>query len=135
MRHQRTSTVRNAPAYPPHQSPETHVYDTVAEMPVYSVVNKKRNLQEEDLHYADVQVLQASSASTRGRQRPIHTSGSTEYATIDFQSQPTVPSHSSSLKQTLSTQPADIFIPPGELQRPVPKPRLRKESSKKTMMV
>ncbi|KAJ8347535.1 hypothetical protein SKAU_G00261240 [Synaphobranchus kaupii] len=126
------------PVYPPHQPSQAHVYDTVADIPVYSVVNKKKK-QQEELHYAEVQVLQSHSASSRGGQRPSPASGSTtEYATINFQTQPPPPSittQSSSLKASISSKPADILIPPGNLQRPITKACTRKGSSKKAVVV
>ncbi|KAJ8388297.1 hypothetical protein AAFF_G00134510 [Aldrovandia affinis] len=125
---------KDAPVYPPHQSADAHVYDSVAEIPVYSVVNKKRKPQEE-LHYADVQVLQSRSATSRGGQKPSPQSCTTEYATIDFKPQPVTTSRSGSLKPSVSPKPADILIPPGTLQIPVPKPCPRKGSSKKAVAV
>ncbi|KAJ8275920.1 hypothetical protein COCON_G00076720 [Conger conger] len=127
---------KGSPAYPPHEPPEAHVYDTVADMPVYSVVSKKKK-QEEELHYAEVQVLQPHSASPRRDQRPSPASNiTTEYATIDFE--PPAPSPNTrlnSLKPSLSSKPADILIPPGDLQRPIPKAGMRKVASKKTVVV
>ncbi|KAG5843806.1 uncharacterized protein zgc:193711 [Anguilla rostrata] len=128
---------KDAPARPPHQPPEAHLYDAVPDMPVYSVVNKKKQRQEE-VHYAEVQVLQSHSGSSRGGQRPYPESDSTtEYATIDFKGQPPPPSattQGSSLRPSISSKPADILIPPGDLQRPIPN-AVRKGSSKKAVVV
>ncbi|XP_036381607.1 uncharacterized protein zgc:193711 [Megalops cyprinoides] len=125
---------KDAPVRPPSQSAEAHMYDTVAEMPMYSKVNKKGRPQQE-LHYAEVQVLQPHTAFSRGSHRPAPASSSTEYATIDFLSKAAAPFHSGSSRSATSSAPADIIIPPGALQRPVPQPQPRKNSSKKTVVV
>ncbi|KAI4875733.1 hypothetical protein NFI96_024252 [Prochilodus magdalenae] len=102
-----------APA-PSHQPADAHIYDQVAADPEYAVVNKKK--KTDDLHYADIQVLQSEHTTGRGQQREAPVSNSTtEYATIDFLK--------SGFKIHSSPEPADILIPPGELQRPVAKPR------------
>lgn len=115
------------------------MYDRVADMPAYAVVNKKKKQEEEELHYAEVQVLQSQSASTRRGQRPSpEGTNTTEYATIDFQGQPPAPlttTRGNSLKASMSSEPADILIPPGDLERPNPKAAVRKGSSKKTVVV
>ncbi|TRY81409.1 hypothetical protein DNTS_032843 [Danionella cerebrum] len=106
------------PVSPPQQQApaDAHVYDCVAAEPKYAKVNKKRQNEEDGLHYAEVQVLQ----SEREKPRQATSSHTTEYATINFNS----PSKASQPLQT-SAKAADLFIPPGELQRP----RLSKKKS------
>ncbi|XP_036435696.1 uncharacterized protein zgc:193711 [Colossoma macropomum] len=119
-----------APA-PSHQPADAHIYDQVAAEPEYAQVNKKKKTDADDLHYADVQVLQSEDTTGRERQRaaPVNNS-STEYATIDFLK--------SGFKTHSSPEPADILIPPGELRRPVAKPRSvhkKSTSSHRSVMV
>ncbi|XP_077062542.1 uncharacterized protein LOC143714934 isoform X2 [Siphateles boraxobius] len=96
---------------PPHQARvDVHVYDCVSAEPQYAQVNKKRKQNEDGLHYADVQVLQSENATSRGKLRPTPNCHNTEYATIDFKT--------TTANTQTSAEPADIFIPPGELQRP-----------------
>ncbi|CAM4536272.1 unnamed protein product [Leuciscus chuanchicus] len=89
---------------------DVHVYDCVSAEPQYAQVNKKRKQNEDGLHYADVQVLQSENTTSRGKLRQTPNCHNTEYATIDFTT-------TTENTQT-SAKPADIFIPPGELQRP-----------------
>ncbi|XP_063060069.1 uncharacterized protein zgc:193711 [Engraulis encrasicolus] len=107
---------------PPQQTAEAHLYDTVPEEPLYAKVNKKRRPEEDNnIHYAEIQVVQSSQMASRERQRPPPV-GSTEYATIDFNGAGAHPSSQPPPQHTmappLSTQPADILIPPGALQKP-----------------
>lgn len=85
------------------------MHDCVTAEPQYAQVNKKRKQNEDGLHYADIQVLQSENATSRGilSQTPNH--HNTEYATLDF---------TTTANTQTSAEPADIFIPPGELQRP-----------------
>ncbi|RXN17547.1 hypothetical protein ROHU_026827 [Labeo rohita] len=98
------------PVVPPHQHTahvDAHVYDLVSDEPQYAQVNKKRKQNDDGLHYAEIQVLQHENANSRKfKQTPNY--DSTEYATIV----------TSTMNTQTSTEPADLFIPPGELQRP-----------------
>ncbi|XP_056313039.1 uncharacterized protein zgc:193711 isoform X1 [Danio aesculapii] len=98
------------PSVPSHQQAhvDIHVYDCVTSEPQYAQVNKKRKPNEDGLHYADVQVLQSENVAGR-ENRQISSVQNTQYATIDF----TTPA-----KTQTSAEPADLFIPPGELPRP-----------------
>ncbi|XP_078055059.1 uncharacterized protein LOC144479897 [Mustelus asterias] len=61
---------------------DSHPYDEVApDMPVYAVVNKKR---PEDVHYAEVQVIQQRSRRTLKQVKARQKENATEYATINF---------------------------------------------------
>lgn len=74
--------------------------------PHYAIVNKNNKTPDSDgLHYAEIQVLQSEFTSKQRTAPP--TTSSTEYATIDFL-------RGTNLKE--SAEPADILIPPGELQ-------------------
>ncbi len=85
------------------------MYDLVAAEPQYAQVNKKRKQNENDLHYAEIQVLQSENATSRGKLKQTSNHEHTEYATIDFKTP---------VNTQTSAEPADLFIPPGELQRP-----------------
>ncbi|XP_056108849.1 uncharacterized protein zgc:193711 isoform X1 [Rhinichthys klamathensis goyatoka] len=100
------------PVVPPHQQArvDVPVYDCVSDEPQYAQVNKKRKQNDDGLHYADVQVLQSENATSRGKLRQTPNSHNTEYATINFTT--------TTANTQTSAEPADIFIPPGELQRP-----------------
>lgn len=92
-----------APVYYP------HLYDSVTAEPQYAQVKKRQNQDGDDgLHYADIQVLQSKSSTSRRKQTFTNPS-TTEYATIDFKTP--VNTHT-------PAEPADLFIPPGELKRP-----------------
>ncbi|XP_073697126.1 uncharacterized protein [Garra rufa] len=101
---------KDPPVVPPHQHTahvDAHVYDLVSAEPQYAQVNKKRKQNDDGLHYAEIQVLQYEHANSRKfKQTPNH--DSTEYATIV----------TSTMNAQTSAEPADLFIPPGELQRP-----------------
>lgn len=113
---------------------ESHIYDVPDEGPVYAQVRKtkkKQTAEMDELHYADLQRLQSHSSTTRGEQSPkksqTSTRETTEYATIDFASSSGVHSktkpsvqHPTGQQSSLKTssQPADIFIPPGALLKP-----------------
>uniref|UniRef100_A0A672LQ00 Zgc:193711 n=1 Tax=Sinocyclocheilus grahami TaxID=75366 RepID=A0A672LQ00_SINGR len=88
---------------------DAHMYDLVSAEPQYAQVNKKRKQNEDGLHYAEIQVLQSENATSRGKLKQTSNYDNTEYATIDFKTTVNI--------QT-SAEPADLFIPPGELQRP-----------------
>ncbi|XP_053533066.1 uncharacterized protein zgc:193711 isoform X1 [Ictalurus punctatus] len=88
-----------------HQTIDPHIYDSVAAEPQYAIVNKKK-ADSDGLHYAEIQVLQSESTSKQRSAPP--TNSSTEYATIDFLR---------GAKPKESAEPADIVIPPGDLQR------------------
>ncbi|XP_078388449.1 uncharacterized protein LOC144670001 [Cetorhinus maximus] len=61
---------------------DSHPYDEVApDMPVYAVVNKT---QPEDIHYAEVQVIQQGSRRTLKQVKARQKENATEYATISF---------------------------------------------------
>lgn len=93
--------------------------------PQYAKVNKKKDADSDGLHYAEIQVLQSESAS-KPRSAPPNNS-STEYATIDFLR---------GAKPEQSSKPADILIPPGELQRLMVKSQKRRSaSSHRSVMV
>ncbi|XP_053474160.1 uncharacterized protein zgc:193711 [Ictalurus furcatus] len=89
-----------------HQTIDPHIYDSVAAEPQYAIVNKKKKADSDGLHYAEIQVLQSESTSKQRSAPP--TNSSTEYATIDFLR---------GAKPKESAEPADIVIPPGDLQR------------------
>ncbi|KAK7165273.1 hypothetical protein R3I94_003590 [Phoxinus phoxinus] len=103
---------KGPPVVPPHEQDrvDVHVYDCVSDEPQYAQVNKKRKQNEDGLHYADVQVLQSENATSRGKPRQTPNCQNTEYATINFTT--------TTAKTQTSAEPADIFIPPGELQSP-----------------
>ncbi|XP_066516986.1 uncharacterized protein zgc:193711 [Hoplias malabaricus] len=104
-----------APA-PSRKPEEAHIYDQVAADPEYAKVNKKRKADADELHYAEIQVLQSDCTTSPEKPRETLVNNSTtEYASIDFLKSITK-SHS-------SPESADILIPPGELRRPVAKPR------------
>ncbi|XP_048840095.1 uncharacterized protein zgc:193711 [Brienomyrus brachyistius] len=120
------SRKKKVPPEDPHRgSAETHVYDTVAEAPVYSVPKKKKK-SEEEIQYAEVQVFQRQSSAG---QRTLPTSTGTEYATIDFQAKHAAPSRSKSVNSATIQKTADISISPEDFLKPIPKPRLNKTSS------
>ncbi|XP_039518485.1 uncharacterized protein zgc:193711 isoform X2 [Pimephales promelas] len=100
------------PVVPPHQARvDVPVYDCVLDEPQYAQVNKKRKQNDDGLHYADVRVLQSENATSRGKLRQqTPNSHNTEYATINFTT--------TTANTQTSAKPADIFIPPGELQTP-----------------
>ncbi|KAL4608670.1 hypothetical protein GN956_G24801 [Arapaima gigas] len=127
----KTRRKKGAPVDPPCRSDETHTYDTVAEVPVYAVPNKKRRPQEE-IHYAEVEVLQSHSTTSRSDHSSVPSRTGTEYATIDFQAKQATPCHNGSIKATVDQKPADILIPPGGFKKPVPQPRLKKALSQKS---
>ncbi|XP_018610699.2 uncharacterized protein LOC108936104 isoform X1 [Scleropages formosus] len=127
----KTRRKKGAPVNPSYQSAEAHTYDTVAEIPVYSVPNKKRKSQEE-LHYAEIEVLQGQTPIGRRDHNRTPLKTGTEYATIDFLAKQGTPRRNGSVKPTMNQKPADILIPTGDLQRPVPQPRLKKGSSQKS---
>ncbi|XP_042564351.1 uncharacterized protein zgc:193711 [Clupea harengus] len=97
----------------PQQTADVH-HDSAVDEPVYARVNKKRR-PEDELHYAEIQVVQPRQMASRGRQRPPPVR-ETEYATVDFNTT----AHTMAPIPTKS-EPADILIPPGALQRPKPK--------------
>ncbi|KAL2095114.1 hypothetical protein ACEWY4_009833 [Coilia grayii] len=111
---------------PRQRTADAHLYDTVPEEPLYAKVNKKRR-PEEEIHYAEIQVVQSSQTASRERQRPPAVS-STEYATIDFNNTAHTPQMTHT-KAPVSTQPADILIPPGALQKPKPQPHSKRSRS------
>ncbi|XP_067296069.1 uncharacterized protein zgc:193711 isoform X2 [Pseudorasbora parva] len=125
----RTKRKAGPPVAPPHQARvDVHVYDCVTAEPQYAQVNKKRKQNEDGLHYAEVQVLQSENEISRGNLRQTSNYHNTEYATIDFTTRPTV-------NIQTSAEPADLFIPPGELQRPNMRFSQKKNvPSKKTIM-
>uniref|UniRef100_A0A3B3SA01 Uncharacterized protein n=1 Tax=Paramormyrops kingsleyae TaxID=1676925 RepID=A0A3B3SA01_9TELE len=125
-RKKKGSTTLFLVCYIPHQSAETPVYDTVAETPVYSVPNKKKKKSQEEIQYAEVQVLQRQSPAG---QRTLPTNTGTEYATIDFQAKRAAPSRSKSVNSATTQKTADISISPEDFLKPIPKPRLNKTSS------
>lgn len=86
------------------------MYDCVSDEPQYAQVNKKRKQNADGLHYADVQVLQSENATSGGKLRQTPNCHNTEYATINFTT--------TTANTQTSAEPADICIPPGELQRP-----------------
>lgn len=93
--------------------------------PQYAKVNKKRTTDSDGLHYAEIQVLQSESTSKQRTVPPKNPS--TEYATIDFLR---------GAKPKVSAEPADILIPPGELQRLMVKSqKKRSASSHRSVMV
>ncbi|KAF4113572.1 uncharacterized protein zgc:193711 isoform X3 [Onychostoma macrolepis] len=108
---QKQTKRKGPPVVPSHQQArvDAHMYDLVSAEPQYAQVNKKRKQNENDLHYAEIQVLQSENATSRGKLKQTSNYDNTEYATIDF-------------KTTVNTQtpaePADLLIPPGELLRP-----------------
>lgn len=82
-------------------------------------MNKKKKTTESDgLHYAEIQVLQSESTSKQ-KTTPSKDS-STEYATIDFLR---------GAKPKESAEPADILIPPGQLQNLMVKSQKRRSDS------
>ncbi len=95
--------------FPQQARVDAHMYDLVAAEPQYAQVNKKRKQNENDLHYAEIQVLQSENATSRGKLKQTSNHENTEYATIDFKTP---------VNTQTSAEPADLFIPPGELQRP-----------------
>ncbi|XP_067827077.1 uncharacterized protein C11orf52 homolog [Heptranchias perlo] len=61
---------------------DSHAYDEVApDIPVYAVVNKKK---PEDIHYAEVQVIQQKARRTIKQIKASQKENATEYATISF---------------------------------------------------
>lgn len=89
--------------------------------PQYARVNKKTKKDSDGLHYAEIQVPLSE------KQRPVlPNNSSTEYATIDFL-------RGAKLKE--SAEPADILIPPGELQRLMVKSQKKRSSSHRSVMV
>ncbi|XP_060702810.1 uncharacterized protein C11orf52 homolog isoform X1 [Hemiscyllium ocellatum] len=61
---------------------DSHPYDEVApDIPLYAQVNKKRL---EDVHYAEVHVVQQGSRSTLKQVKARQKENATEYATINF---------------------------------------------------
>lgn len=95
--------------FPQQARVDAHMYDLVSAEPQYAQVNKKRKQNENDLHYAEIQVLQSENATSRGKLKQTSNHENTEYATIDFKT---------TVNTQTSAEPADLFIPPGELQRP-----------------
>ncbi|OCT72513.1 uncharacterized protein C11orf52 homolog [Xenopus laevis] len=62
-------------------------YDTVAEVPVYAVVDKTKHKKpkEENVHYADIEVLRRPTTRTAKRKPEIPPKPEvTEYASINF---------------------------------------------------
>ncbi|XP_067263932.1 uncharacterized protein zgc:193711 [Chanodichthys erythropterus] len=108
---QKRAKGKGPPVAPPNQHPrvDVHVHDCVTAEPQYAQVNKKQKQNEDGLHYADVQVLRSENATSRGKLNQTPNHHNTEYATIDF---------TTTVNTQTSAEPADIFIPPGELQRP-----------------
>ncbi|XP_041947372.1 uncharacterized protein zgc:193711 [Alosa sapidissima] len=113
----RSKKRKDAQSTPPEQTADVHLYDTVPDEPVYAKVNKKKRQPEEELHYAEIQVLQSGQMASRGRQRPPPVS-STEYASLDFSTTPHTKAPVSASASSSSREAADILIPPGALQRP-----------------
>uniref|UniRef100_A0A6I8R364 Uncharacterized protein n=1 Tax=Xenopus tropicalis TaxID=8364 RepID=A0A6I8R364_XENTR len=69
---------------PPNDAP---TYDTVAEVPVYAVVDKakQKKTKEENIHYADIEVLRRPTTNTSKRKPDIPPKPeATEYASINF---------------------------------------------------
>ncbi|KAK3508698.1 hypothetical protein QTP70_004213 [Hemibagrus guttatus] len=112
-------STRKAPPAPSHrQTIEPHIYDSVSAEPKYAVVNKKKKTDSDGLHYAEIQVLQSEFTS---KQRPAPPKDSnTEYVTIDFLR---------GAKPKESTEPADILIPPGQLQNLMVKSQKKRSTS------
>uniref|UniRef100_A0A671SE84 Zgc:193711 n=1 Tax=Sinocyclocheilus anshuiensis TaxID=1608454 RepID=A0A671SE84_9TELE len=105
---------------------DAHVHDLVSAEPQYAQVNKKRKQNEDGLHYAEIQVLQSENATSRGKFKQSPNYDNTEYATIDF---------ATTVNTQTSAEPADIFIPPGELQRPNTRfPHKKNVHSKRAVM-
>ncbi|XP_062844841.1 uncharacterized protein zgc:193711 [Trichomycterus rosablanca] len=101
-----------------YKAKDVRIYDHVASEPQYARVNKRKKTDTDNLHYAEIQVLQSEAIS---KQKPVeHHDSTTEYATIDFLR---------SFKPDASSKPADILIPPGELQRPKGKSQSVKSAS------
>uniref|UniRef100_A0A8C1Q8A0 Zgc:193711 n=1 Tax=Cyprinus carpio TaxID=7962 RepID=A0A8C1Q8A0_CYPCA len=106
----RSKRTAGPPVVPSHQARvDAHVYDLVSAEPQYAQVNKKRKQNEDGLHYAEIQVLQSENTVSRGKLKQTPNYDNTEYATIDF---------TTTVNTQTSAEPADLFIPPGELQRP-----------------
>ncbi|XP_056602920.1 uncharacterized protein zgc:193711 [Triplophysa dalaica] len=105
---------KGPPMVPDHQAPVyyPHLYDSETAEPQYAQVNKRRKQDTDDLHYADIQVLQPKSLTSR-REQTMNNHSTTQYATIDFKT-PVSP-HT-------PDEPADLFIPPGVLKRPNMRP-------------
>ncbi|XP_051895902.1 uncharacterized protein C11orf52 homolog [Pristis pectinata] len=61
---------------------DSHAYDEVApDIPVYAIVNKKK---PEEVHYAEIQVIQQGSRRTVKQVKARQKENATEYATISF---------------------------------------------------
>ncbi|XP_020385931.1 uncharacterized protein C11orf52 homolog [Rhincodon typus] len=61
---------------------DSHPYDEVApDIPLYAQINKKR---PEDIHYAEVHVIQQGSQRTLKQVKARQKENATEYATINF---------------------------------------------------
>ncbi|XP_035383397.1 uncharacterized protein zgc:193711 [Electrophorus electricus] len=117
------SVSKAPPAVSPHQAAETHIYDPVAVDSNNAKVNRRREPDTEGLHYADIQVLHSARPTKQEKQRRgVANKNTTEYATIDFLR---------GVKTPAPLEPADILIPPGDLQRPMAKTRCKKSASSK----
>ncbi|XP_062392092.1 uncharacterized protein zgc:193711 [Sardina pilchardus] len=99
----------------PQQTVDAHLYDTVPDEPIYAKVNKKKRQPEEELHYAEIQVVQSGQMASRERQRPPPVI-TTEYASLGFNT--TAHTKAPVSAGASSRDAAEILIPPGALQRP-----------------
>ncbi|KAF7688866.1 uncharacterized protein zgc:193711 [Silurus meridionalis] len=120
------STRKAPPAASRHQSLDPHIYDNVPVEPEYAQVRKKKTTRNDsdELHYAEIQVLQSESSSKQ--KTPPPKDSSTEYATIDFLR---------GMKTKETAKPADLLIPPGELQGLMVKSKKKKRASSHRVMV
>ncbi|XP_076867147.1 uncharacterized protein LOC143518518 [Brachyhypopomus gauderio] len=106
---------------------QTRKHDPVPVDGNYATVNMKRDTGTDGLHYAEIQVLQSAHPTNREKQKGgVANRNTTEYATIDFLR---------GVKTAAPPQPADILIPPGELQRPMAKNRKKNTSSQRAVLV
>lgn len=66
------------------------MYDTVADIPVYSVVDRSRKREikaDDDVQYAEVEVMRRPPQNRSQKKPPVLQNSETEYATINFNPQ------------------------------------------------
>ncbi|KAL2295773.1 hypothetical protein Nmel_017294 [Mimus melanotis] len=65
--------------------PKVPTYEDVPDIPVYATVSKPKAVQqEENIHYADIQVLSKAGERSAAEVRSLQQQNATEYATLNF---------------------------------------------------
>lgn len=70
----------------PQQQPGRKVptYEDVPDVPVYATVSKAKGVQEDSIHYADIQVFSKARERSAAEVKSLQLQNATEYATLNF---------------------------------------------------